>query len=264
MSLARGLDDRLIFYTFIEKMHVAPASRNDYILTYLQRVYTRQSGRNHIGSTRRGGVVMVACRFSALVVALACSLGLGACAGSPPPPPAATEVGASAPDYVIGPGDALSIFVYRAPEFNADLPVRPDGRLTLPLVEDIEAAGRTPTQLARQIEARLRDYVREPSVTVMVRSFVGPTSRQVRIVGEAAQPKAIPYREGMTVLDVMIEAGGLTRYAAGNRAEIVRRGPDGTQQAFRVRLSDLLRDGDISQDVPMRPGDTLIIPQGWF
>ena len=171
---------------------------------------------------------------------------------------------ATAPDYIIGPGDALSVFVHRAPELSVDLPVRPDGRISLPLVPDLEAAGRTPTQLARDIEARLKQYVRDPNVTVMVRSFVGPTTRQVRVIGEAAQPKAIPYREGMTVLDVLIEVGGLTRFAAGNRAEIVRRAPDGTAQSFRVRLADLLRGADISQDVPMQPGDTLIIPQGWF
>jgi polysaccharide export outer membrane protein len=169
------------------------------------------------------------------------------------------------PDYVIGPGDVLSVFVYRSPELSAELPVRPDGRISMPLIPDIEAAGRTPTQLAHDIERRLKEYVRDPNVTVMVRSFVGPTNRQVRIVGEAAQPKAVPYREGMTVLDVMIEVGGLTRFAAGNRAEITRRDPSGgPPHTFRVRLSDLLHSGDISQDVAMRPGDTLIIPQGWF
>jgi polysaccharide export outer membrane protein len=188
---------------------------------------------------------------------------LAGCASLPPVPdtPPVTQ----AADYVIGPGDALSVFVYRNPELSADLPVRPDGRLSLPLVPDIEAAGRTPTQLAKQIEERLKEYVRDPNVTVMVRSFIGPTSRQIRVIGEAAQPKAIPYREGMSVLDVMIEVGGLTRYASGNRAEIARRGPDGAApQVFRVRLADLLRDGDISQDVQMQPGDTLIIPQAWF
>ncbi|MCO6419883.1 polysaccharide export protein [Siccirubricoccus sp. KC 17139] len=197
---------------------------------------------------------------------LALLLGVAACA-APPPTPAAEAAGAAevaAPDYVIGPGDSLSVFVYRSPELSADLPVRPDGRISLPLAPDIEAAGRTPSQLARTIEEKLKEYVREPNVTVMVRSFVGPTNRQIRIIGEAAQPKAIPYREGMSVLDVLIEVGGLTRYAAGNRAEIVRRGADGRNQVIRLRLSDLLRDGDIAQDVPMRPGDTLVIPQGWF
>jgi len=199
-----------------------------------------------------------------LVVCLAL-LGASCAAPPQPPPPVSEPQSAQAADYVIGPGDALSVFVYRAPELSADLPVRPDGRLSLPLVPDIEAAGRTPTQLARAIEERLKQYVLEPNVTVMVRSFVGPTTRQIRVIGEAAQPKAIPYREGMTVLDVMIEVGGLTRYAAGNRAEIIRRTQDGAPpQTLRVHLSDLLRDGDISQDMQMQPGDTLIIPQGWF
>ena len=198
--------------------------------------------------------------FLAVVLCGACAAGCGS--PIPAPPPVTSTV---APDYVIGPGDGLSVFVYRAPELSADLPVRPDGRISLPLVADIEASGKTPTQLAGEIRDRLREYVRDPIVTVMMRSFVGPASRQIRVIGEAAQPKALPYREGMTVLDVMIEAGGLTRFAAGNRAEIARRGPDGrTSQTIRVRLSDLLRDGDISQDVQMQPGDTLIIPQSWF
>jgi polysaccharide export outer membrane protein len=170
------------------------------------------------------------------------------------------------PDYVIGPGDTLNIFVYRSPELSANgLPVRPDGKLSLPLIPDIEAAGRTPTQLAREVERLLKQYVVEPNVTIMVQSFIGPPSRQIRIIGEAAQPMAMPYREGMTVLDVLIAARGLTRYAAGNRAEIIRRErEDDPPQTIRVRLSDLLRDGDISQDVAMRPGDTLVIPQSWF
>jgi polysaccharide export outer membrane protein len=207
------------------------------------------------------------------VIALLCAAGLAACAGGPA---GSIETGATeamratapeaAPNYVIGPGDTLNVFVYRSPELSAtSLPVRPDGRISLPLVPDIEAAGRTPTQLARNIEERLKQYVIEPNVTVMVRSFVGPPNRQIRVIGEAAQPMALPYREGMTVLDVLIEAKGLTRYAAGNRAEIIRRDREGgPPQVIRVRLSDLVRDGDIAQDVPMRPGDTLVIPRSWF
>lgn len=189
---------------------------------------------------------------------------LCACGGSPRPSPVVAEERAAS-EYVIGPGDALGIFVYQEPDLSTELPVRPDGRLSMPLVPDIDAAGRTPSQLARSIEQKLKEYVRNPLVTVMVRGFVGPANRQIRVIGEAAQPVALPYREGMSVLDVMIAAGGLTRYAAGNRAEIIRRDPEGTsRQVIRVRLSDLIRDGDISQDVPVRPGDTLVIPQGWF
>ncbi len=189
---------------------------------------------------------------------------LAACASQPVAPPAPPPSG-PAPDYVIGAGDSLNILVYRMPELSANLPVRPDGRISVPLVPDMVAAGKTPTQLAKDIEQSLRQYVREPSVSVMVNSFVGPPDRQIRVIGEAAQPMAVPYREGMTVLDVMIMARGLTRYAAGNRAEIVRReGADGASRTIPVRLNDLLRDGDITQDVAMRPGDTLVIPQGWF
>lgn len=184
----------------------------------------------------------------------------------PPTADAAQGRNVTAPDYVIGPGDTLSVFVYRAPELSSNgLPVRPDGKLSLPLIPDIEAAGKTPTQLSREIERRLKEFVREPNVTVMVQSFIGQPNRQIRVIGEAAQPMAMPYREGMTVLDVMIEVKGLTRYAAGNRAHIARReGDDANVQQIPLRLSDLLRNGDISQDVPMRPGDTLVIPQSWF
>ena len=142
--------------------------------------------------------------------------------------------------------------------------MRPDGRLSTPLVPEIQAAGRTPSQLAQEIGDRLKRYVLEPTVTVMVKSFVGQSNQQIRVIGEAAQPMSMPYRDGMSVLDVMIEAKGLTRYAAGNRAEIIRRNPVGRSEAIRVRLSDLLRDGDVSQDVLLRPGDTLVIPSSWF
>ena len=202
------------------------------------------------------------------VVAAVLSLSAIGCTSvtSPPPQTAAVATGVDAPDYVIGPGDSLDVFVYLAPELSTTgLPVRPDGRVSLPLVPDIVAAGRSPTQLSKDITARLRSYVIEPNVTVMVRSFVGSPAQQVRIIGEASQPRTLPYREGMTVVDAIIEARGLTRYAAGNRAEIIRRGSAGEPaRSLRVRLDDLMRGGDISQDVPLRPGDTIVIPQGWF
>lgn len=202
-------------------------------------------------------------RLPALVVL---AVTLGACSGSSRLP-ASTGVSDAAPaSYVLGPGDTLTVFVHRSPELStADLPVRPDGMISLPLVPDIQVAGRTPSELARGIEERLERFVRNPNVTVMVRTFLGPPSRQIRVIGEATQPMSMPYREGLTVLDVMIGARGLTRYAAGNSAEIIRRDPgSATPQVIRVRLNDLLRSGDIAQDVAMRPGDTLVIPQGWF
>jgi len=170
-----------------------------------------------------------------------------------------------AEDYVIGAGDSLSIFVYRNPDLSeAGVAVRPDGRISTPLIEDIVAAGKTPTQLAREIEKKLGKYIQDPNVTVIVRGFIGPPDRQVRVIGEATDPIAIPYREHMTLLDVMIATKGLTKFAAGNRAVIVRNDPNGKTESIHVRLSDLIKDGDISQNIEMSPGDTLIIPQSWF
>ena len=166
--------------------------------------------------------------------------------------------------YVIGPGDVLSIFVYEAPPLSvSELPVRPDGRISVPLVPDVLAAGKTPSELGSVISAKLKQYVNDPNVTVMVRSFQGPADRQVRVIGEATDPQAIPYRENMSLLDVMIATKGLTKFAAGNRAVIVRRA-GAAEQRIHVHLSDLIRDGDISENVMMRPGDTLIIPQSFF
>jgi polysaccharide export outer membrane protein len=166
--------------------------------------------------------------------------------------------------YVIGAGDQLGISVYRAPELSVpQLPVRPDGRISMPLIPDIVAAGKTPTQLGKELEQRMKEYVQDPIVTVMVTGFIGPSDRQVKVIGEATEPAALPYRDSMTVLDVMIATKGLTRYASGNSAVVVRK-LGGRQEIIRVRLSDLLKDGDICQNIDMRPGDTLIIPQSWF
>ena len=200
-------------------------------------------------------------RLSALAAALVIS---SACVAAPPAtPPAGAETDAAG-QYVIGPGDVLSIFVYQAPPLSVtDLPVRPDGRISVPLVPDVVAAGRTPTELGHDIAESLKKFVNDPNVTVMVHSFQGPSDRQVRVIGEATDPQAIPYRENMSLLDVMIATKGLTKFAAGNRAIIVRR--DGAaEKRIHVHLSDLIKDGDISQNIMMRPGDTLIIPQSFF
>jgi polysaccharide export outer membrane protein len=218
---------------------------------------------------RTRGVVILGLAMTVLSVA-ACS---SSNSGPPvvPPAPAPTPDNAAVTgvipndQYVIGSGDSLSIFVYRNPDLSdGGVSVRPDGRISTPLIEDIMAAGKTPTQLAREIEERLKKYIQDPNVTVIVRSFVGPFDRQIRVLGEATDPSAIPYRDHMTLLDVMIATKGLTKYAAGNRAEIVRRDPDGKTTTIRVKLSDLIKDGDISQNIEMQPGDTLIIPQSWF
>jgi len=180
-------------------------------------------------------------------------------------PAQATAAGFSQSDYVIGAADTLDVFVYRSPDLSMqNLSVRPDGRISIPLVEDITAAGKTPTVLAREIESRLKKYVQDPTVTVIVRGFVGPYDRQIRVIGEAAEPRSIPYRDHMTVLDVVIETKGLTKFAAGNSAMIVRRYGASDQKSIPVQLSDLLKNGDISQNVEMQPGDTLIIPASWF
>ena len=187
------------------------------------------------------------------------------------PAPAAAPTAAPAPaestgsaQYVIGAGDQLGISVYRAPELSVpSLPVRPDGRISMPLIPDIVAAGKTPTQLGKELEERLKEYVKDPIVTVMVSNFIGPFSRQVRVIGAATEPQAIPYRDHMTVLDVMIATKGLTKFAAGNRAIIVRTVGD-RRDSIKVRLGDLLKDGDIEQNIEMLPGDTLIIPETWF
>src|SRR5689334_13891349 len=203
-----------------------------------------------------------------LMLGMMLVLPAGGCASrlsksAPPAVPAAD--GKVAEDYVIGSGDQLSIFVYRNPDLSeGGVAVRPDGRISTPLIEDIVAAGKTPTKLAREIEEKLSKYIQDPSVTVIVRSFIGPSDRQVRVIGEATDPLAIPYRDHMTLLDVMIAAKGLTKFTAGNRAVIVRLASAGKQQTIQVRLADLIKDGDISQNIEMKPGDTLIIPQTWF
>jgi len=201
-------------------------------------------------------------RFAHRVAALFLIGILSGCAGSSFPPAPATPEGGGQVDYIIGPGDTLNIIVWRNPELSMSVPVRPDGRITTPLVEDIPATGQTPTQLARTIEKALAKYIQDPVVTVIVTAFKGPLERQVRVVGQAAQPQALAYTEKMTLLDVMIAVGGITEFADGNKATILR-GADKPQQ-FTVRLRDLVKLGDVSANVEMRPGDVLIIPESFF
>lgn len=197
---------------------------------------------------------------------LLAAMTVAACGTSRPsltPAEVAGSGASQAPDYRIGPGDSLQIFVWDQPDLNTGVQVRPDGRISTPLVEDLQAAGRTPTQLARDIETVLADFVRSPVVTVLVSGFVGDVDQQIRVVGQAVAPQALQYREGMSLLDVMIQVGGLSEFAAGNRSRVIRQ-MNGEQVEIRVRIDDLLSDGDLEQDLQMLPGDVLVIPESAF
>ena len=177
-------------------------------------------------------------------------------------PPAPAVVDGKEYSYVIGPGDNLNIIVWRNPELSMSVPVRPDGKITAPLVDELVAQGKDSVQLARDVEKVLGKYVRDPIVTVLVTGFIGPYSEQIRVVGEAARPQALPYKSKMTLLDVMIAVGGLTDFASGNGASILR-SSEGNKQ-YSVRIKDLIKRGDVSANVEMKPGDILIIPQSFF
>jgi len=197
--------------------------------------------------------------FRWLVIGL---LGVAAfgCATSNPPAPSA----AASPEYnyIIGPGDTVNIVVWRNPELSMSVPVRPDGKIAAPLVEDLPAMGKDATTLARDIEKALGKFIRDPVVTVVVTAFVGPYSEQIRVVGEAAKPQTLPYKQKMTLLDVMIAVGGMTDFADGNATTLLRTS-DGDKQ-YSVRVKDLIKRGDVSANVEMKPGDVLIIPRSWF
>ncbi len=202
-------------------------------------------------------------RLGRALAAVAVVAGLAACAApSGNHPPAPVEAGNADYTYIIGAGDSINIIVWRNPELSMSVPVRPDGKIAAPLVDELVAQGKTSVQLAREVETVLSKYVRDPIVTVLVSGFVGPYSEQIRVVGEAARPQFLPYKSKMTLLDVMIAVGGLTDFASGNSATILRTG-DGNKQ-YSVRLNDLIKRGDVSANVEMRPGDILIIPQSLF
>ena len=182
-------------------------------------------------------------------------------------PPATFVAGAEAPgeQYIIGPMDQLQVFVWRNPELSAKVQVRPDGRITTPLISEMPAAGKTPAMLADDLKIALTEYIRDPIVSVIVENFSGTSSQQVRIVGATERPASLPYRANMTLLDAMIAVGGLSEMASGNRARLVRfDGNTGRQREYRLRLSDLLRNGDVSANVRLEPGDVIIIPESFF
>jgi len=217
----------------------------------------------------KSGCVLGAClkRIYIQLLAFLALAALSACATERNLPPAPVDATAAvygpASDYRIGPGDMLNIVVWHNAELSSQIPVRPDGRISMPLIGEMVAAGRTPADLSQVIQDKLKPFVKDPIVTVTPTQFYGPSARQVRIVGEAVQPRAIPYSSNMTLLDVMIAVGGLTKYADGNRAVLVRV-EHGVQQTYNVHLDSLIRDGDVSQNVQLQPGDVLIIPQRFF
>lgn len=210
-------------------------------------------GNNQV--VRRSWSAML--RLFCIVVAGSLMVG---CASNYPPAPASAA--SSDYNYHIGPGDIVNIVVWRNPELSMSVPVRPDGKLAAPLIEDLPAIGKNPTALARDIEQALSKFIRDPVVTVIVTQFVGPYSEQIRVVGEAAKPQVLPYKQKMTLLDVMIAVGGMTDFADGNGASILRPADGNTQ--YGVRVKDLVKRGDVSANVEMKPGDVLIIPRSWF
>jgi polysaccharide export outer membrane protein len=203
-------------------------------------------------------LVTLALRLAATVVAAS----LAACAAPRTYPPAPIKAETPNHRYKIGPLDTINVVVWRNPELSGTFTVRPDGRISTPLVEDVLAAGKNPADLSREIEQLLSRVIRDPVVTVLVSSFQGNYNEQIRIVGEAAKPQSVPFRQNMTILDVMVQAGGLTDFADGNAAVLVR-GSEGGKQ-YSVRLKDLLKRGDISANVDVKPGDIVIVPQSWF
>ena len=176
--------------------------------------------------------------------------------------PVESAPGKAANDYLIGPGDVLQVFVWRNPELSTTVPVRPDGKISTPLVENMVAVGKTPSELARDMEKILAEYVRTPQVNIIVNQAASVFS-QIKVVGQVRNPQAMAFREGMTVLDVVLAAGGLTEFAAGNRAKLVRT-EKGKQVTIKVRLEDLISEGKLSENAPVKPGDVLVVPESIF
>lgn len=204
-----------------------------------------------------------------IFAALFLAIGLGACSSSSsqlsaPTETLGTSLGDASPEYRLGPGETINIFVWRNPELSTTVPIRPDGRFSMPLIEDMTAAGKTPTELARDIEAQLVAYVQDPLVNVIARvDGPGDPRQQIKVLGQATNPTSLSYRRGITALDVIIAVGGLTEFADGNSAVLVRQ--EGVEKvSYRLRLDDLVRKGDIAADRPLAPGDTIIIPESFL
>ena len=203
-------------------------------------------------------------RMKAGFVSVLVALLVGCTVGGELPPVPDAQVNVEVDyDYIIGPGDEIAIFVWGNSELNSSSPVRPDGKLTTHLVEDLQASGKTSTQFARDVEAAYSEYVRQPVVSVTVTGFEGVPDQSVRVMGEAVDPQQITYKKHMTLLDVMISAGGLTEYAAGNKSVLIRL-VDGKEVSYNLRLDDLVKQGDISANLSIMPGDIVIIAESWF
>ena len=187
---------------------------------------------------------------------------LAGCAAGPSAPPAPARAASPQYQYLIGPGDDLHVIVWRNPDLSGAVPVRPDGKITTPLVEDMVAVGKTPSTLARDIETVLGKYIKSPKVNILVSQPVSAFS-QVKIIGQVARPQSVPFREGMKVLDAVLAVGGLAPFAAGNRAKLMRM-ENGKQRQIRIKLNNLLNDGDLRQNLELRPGDVLVVPESLF
>jgi len=203
--------------------------------------------------------------FVKILSSLFLLIGMSACSSTPNSIPVDQDVPVSnkVSEYLIGAGDQLNVFVWRNTEISVTIPVRPDGRISTPLVEDMIAVGKTPTRLARDIEKRIAKYIRNPQVTIIVTNFVGSLKQQIRVIGQATRPQSLPYRKQLTLLDVMIQVGGLTEFAAGNSAKVIRK-VNGVNTEIAARLDDLIKSGDISANLIIHPGDIVIIPESWF
>ena len=213
-----------------------------------------------MNATNKNSLSTMMKRLACLALALS-ALALGGCATRAPM--VVDNSAVPLHDYLIGPGDNVNIIVWRNPEVSMSVPVRPDGKITTPLVEDLPASGKTSTELARDIEKALAKFIQQPVVTVIVTGFTGTYGEQIRVIGQAARPQALPYRRDMSLMDVLIAVGGVTEFASGNNASIIRK-VDGKLQKMPVRLNDLIKEGDISANLSMRPGDVLVIPESFF
>ncbi len=226
--------------------------------------------QQHAGLTLKVRIMRFAVVSKQILGVSLLAVALNGCAGGasgPQLPPATfvTDIEGPGEEYIIGPLDQLTIFVWRNPELGAKVQVRPDGRITTPLIEDMPAVGKTPTMLAQDIKVQLSQYIRDPLVSVIVDNFAGTFSQQIRVVGATEKPASLPYRANMTLLDAMIAVGGLSEYAAGNKARLIRQDrASGKQREFSVRIGDLLKRGDSRANVRLEPGDVIIIPESAF